>query len=71
MERVARVAFDQARQRRRLLTSVDKANVLEVSRLWRETLIRVGLDYPDVTLDTYVDAFAMRLATAPTEFDVV
>jgi len=72
VERVARVAFEQARQRRRLVTSVDKANVLEVSRLWRETVTRVGRDYPDVTLKhMYVDAFAMRLATAPTEFDVV
>ena len=72
VERIARVAFEQARQRRRLVTSVDKANVLEVSRLWRETVTRVGHDYPDVTLKhMYVDAFAMRLATAPTEFDVV
>ncbi|MBP7775979.1 MAG: 3-isopropylmalate dehydrogenase [Acidobacteria bacterium] len=72
VERVARVAFEQAQTRRRLVTSVDKANVLEVSRLWRETVTRVGRDYPDVTLKhMYVDAFAMRLATAPTEFDVV
>jgi 3-isopropylmalate dehydrogenase len=72
VERLAHVAFAQARQRRRLVTSVDKANVLEVSRLWRETVTRVGRDYPDVTLKhMYVDAFAMRLATAPTEFDVV
>lgn len=72
IERVARVAFEQARQRRRLVTSVDKANVLEVSRLWREVVTRVGRDYEDVTLrHMYVDAFAMRLVTAPTEFDVV
>ena len=72
VERLAHVAFAQARQRRRLVTSVDKANVLEVSRLWRETVTRVGREYPDVTLKhMYVDAFAMRLATAPTEFDVV
>jgi len=72
VERLAHVAFAQARQRRRLVTSVDKANVLEVSRLWREAVTRVGREYPDVTLKhMYVDAFAMRLATAPTEFDVV
>jgi 3-isopropylmalate dehydrogenase len=72
VERLAHVAFAQARQRRRLVTSVDKANVLEVSRLWRDTVTRVGREYPDVTLKhMYVDAFAMRLATAPTEFDVV
>ncbi len=72
VERVARVAFESARSRRRLVTSVDKANVLETSRLWRETVIRVGADYPDVTLKhMYVDACAMRLAIAPTEFDVI
>ena len=72
VERLAHIAFQQARLRRRLVTSVDKANVLEVSRLWRETVTRVGLEYPDVTLKhMYVDSFAMRLATAPTEFDVV
>ena len=54
------------------MTSVDKANVLETSRLWRETVTRVAADYPDVTLKhMYVDACAMRLAIAPTEFDVV
>jgi 3-isopropylmalate dehydrogenase len=72
IERVTRVAFDAARTRRRKVTSVDKANVLEVSRLWREVVTRVGKDYPDVALShMYVDSFAMRLATAPTEFDVV
>ncbi|MEP7116556.1 MAG: 3-isopropylmalate dehydrogenase [Acidobacteriota bacterium] len=72
VERLAHIAFQQARQRRHLVTSVDKANVLEVSRLWRETVTRVALDYADVTLKhMYVDSFAMRLATAPTEFDVV
>jgi 3-isopropylmalate dehydrogenase len=72
VERVARVAFEAARGRRRLVTSVDKANVLETSRLWRETVTRIGADYPDVTLKhMYVDACAMRLALAPTEFDVV
>jgi 3-isopropylmalate dehydrogenase len=72
IERVAKVAFEMARQRRRLVCSVDKANVLETSRLWRETVTRVGRDYPDVQLrHMYVDACAMRLATSPTEFDVV
>ena len=72
IERVALVAFDAARKRRCLVTSVDKANVLETSRLWREVVTRVGQQYPDVTLrHMYVDSFAMRLATAPTEFDVV
>ncbi len=72
IERVARVAFEAARTRRRLVTSVDKANVLETSRLWREVVTRIALDYPDVTLKhMYVDSCAMRLATAPTEFDVL
>lgn len=72
IERVARVAFTEAQRRRRQVCSVDKANVLETSRLWRETVTRIARDYPDVTLrHMYVDAFAMRLATAPTEFDVV
>ena len=72
IERVARIAFGIARQRRRKLTSVDKANVLETSQLWRRTVSRVGRDYPDVKLDhSYVDACAMRLITDPTSFDVV
>ena len=69
IERIARVAFEQARTRRKLVTSVDKANVLETSRLWREVVTRVSRDYPDVTLrHMYVDSCAMRIATAPTEF---
>jgi 3-isopropylmalate dehydrogenase len=72
VERVARVAFEAARTRRRQVTSVDKANVLETSRLWRQTVTRVAADYPDIALKhMYVDAFAMRLAMAPTDFDVV
>ena len=72
VERIARVAFDAARQRRRHVTSVDKANVLEVSRLWRDTVTRIGRDYPDVALDhMYVDACAMKLALSPSSFDVV
>jgi 3-isopropylmalate dehydrogenase len=72
IERVARVAFDAARRRRRHVTSIDKANVLEVSQLWRETVARVGTDYPDVRLEhLYVDTAAMRLVTTPAAFDVV
>src|SRR5438552_1628487 len=69
---VARVAFESARQRRGHVTSVDKANVLEVSQLWRETVTRVGRDYPDVRLDhLYVDTAAMRLVADPRAFDVL
>jgi len=72
IERVARVAFDAARGRRRSVTSVDKANVLEVSQLWRETVTRVAADYPDVKLDhLYVDYAAMRLVTSPATIDVL
>ncbi len=70
--RVARVAFDAARDRRGFVTSVDKANVLETSRLWRDTVIDVASAYPDVRLEhMFVDACAMRLAFEPTHFDVV
>jgi len=72
IERVARVAFEAARQRRRHVTSVDKANVLEVSQLWRETVTRISQDYPDVRLDhLYVDTAAMRLVADPRAFDVL
>jgi len=72
IERVARVAFEQARQRKLKVTSVDKANVLETSQLWRSVVTRVGSEYPDVALDhIYVDAFAMHLVTNPKRFDVV
>jgi 3-isopropylmalate dehydrogenase len=72
VERVARVAFEAARGRRRLVTSVDKANVLEVSQLWRETVARVASDYADVRLEhLYVDTAAMRLISHPSSFDVV
>ena len=72
VERVARVAFEAARQRRKLVTSVDKANVLEASRLWRATVDRVAADYPDVKVEhQYVDSAAMLLVTNPTHFDVV
>jgi 3-isopropylmalate dehydrogenase len=72
VERVARVAFDAALSRRRKVTSVDKANVLETSRLWRETVSRVALDYPAVVLEhVYVDACAMHLISDPRRFDVL
>jgi 3-isopropylmalate dehydrogenase len=72
IDRVAQVAFEAARGRRRLVTSVDKANVLEVSQLWRETVTRVARDYPEVRLEhCYVDTAAMRLVSDPATFDVV
>jgi 3-isopropylmalate dehydrogenase len=72
IERVAHRAFQLARLRRRKLTSVDKANVLESSRLWREVVTRVGDSYRDVELDhLYVDNCAMRLISSPTSFDVL
>lgn len=72
IERVARIAFDAAGSRRKKVTSVDKANVLETSRLWRETVNRIANDYPDIELEhLYVDACAMHLVTAPTRFDVI
>ncbi|MEN3326395.1 MAG: 3-isopropylmalate dehydrogenase [Acidobacteriota bacterium] len=72
IERVARVAFEAARKRRGKVTSVDKANVLETSQLWRQTVIRVSQDYPDVTLEhLYVDACAMHLIANPRRFDVL
>ncbi len=72
IERVARVAFEAAKGRGGLVTSVDKANVLEVSQLWRETVTRVGKEYPTVRLDhQLVDTTAMRLISSPSAFDVV
>ncbi|MBQ9272482.1 MAG: 3-isopropylmalate dehydrogenase [Mogibacterium sp.] len=73
VERVARRAFETARRRRRHVTSVDKANVLETSRLWRETVHRLGeTEYPDVKLDDmYVDNAAMQIIRDPSFFDVV
>lgn len=72
VERVARVAFEIARGRRRKVTSVDKANVLESSQLWRKEVIRVAGDYPDVELEHgYVDSCAMALVTRPRSFDVI
>jgi 3-isopropylmalate dehydrogenase len=72
VERVVRLAFELARQRRKKVTSVDKANVLESSRLWREMAERVAGDYPDVEFDSmYVDIAAMRLVRYPSVFDVM
>ena len=72
VERIARRAFDAARRRRRRVTSVDKANVLETSRLWRQVVTEIARDYPDIQLDhMYVDACAMKIALAPSSFDVI
>ena len=72
IERIVRVGFEMARRRRKKLTSVDKANVLETSRLWRQVATEVALGYHDVELDhMLVDACAMRLIQNPTYFDVV
>jgi 3-isopropylmalate dehydrogenase len=72
IERIGRSAFEIARKRGARLCSVDKANVLEVTELWRETMIRVGRDYPDVELShMYVDNAAMQLVRAPRQFDVI
>ncbi len=72
IERIARVGFETARKRSRRLTSVDKANVLDTSILWREVVTRVGRDYPDVELThMYVDNAAMQLVRAPKQFDVI
>ena len=72
IERVARVGFDVARKRRRRLASVDKANVLVVSQLWREVVNRVAKEYPDVTLEhVLVDNCAMALVHRPTQFDTL
>jgi 3-isopropylmalate dehydrogenase len=72
VERIARVAFDAARRRRRRLTSVDKANVLASMRLWRRTVDRVAREYPDVRVEhALVDSCAMHLVRRPASFDVV
>jgi 3-isopropylmalate dehydrogenase len=72
IERIARVAFELAMRRKRKVLSVDKANVLECSRLWREVVTRVGRDYPDVKLGhQYVDSAAMLLVQRPADFDVL
>ena len=70
--RIGRVAFSTARKRRKKVCSVDKANVLAVSRVWREVMIEVGKEFPDVELThLYVDNAAMQLVKDPSQFDVV
>jgi 3-isopropylmalate dehydrogenase len=72
VERIARVAFDVARRRRKHVTSVDKQNILETSRLWRRVVDRVARDYPDVALEhLLVDNAAMQLVRRPGDFDVI
>jgi 3-isopropylmalate dehydrogenase len=72
VERISRIGFDLARRRKKKLLSVDKSNVLECSRLWREVVTRVGKEYGDVQLShQYVDSAAMLLVMRPTDFDVL
>ncbi len=72
VERIARRAFELARSRRGRLTSVDKANILETSRMWRRVVAEVAADYPDVEVeDMLVDNAAMQLASSPEQFDVI
>jgi 3-isopropylmalate dehydrogenase len=72
IRRIAHVGFGAARKRRRRLCSVDKANVLETSQLWREVVTAVAKEYPDVALEhMYVDNAAMQLVRAPLQFDVI
>lgn len=72
IERIAHVAFRSARHRRQKVTSVDKANVLATSRLWRETVTDIARQYPDIELEhMYVDACAMALVTNPRRFDTI
>ncbi|UBZ06927.1 3-isopropylmalate dehydrogenase [Salegentibacter mishustinae] len=72
ISRMAHLAFKAAQQRSKKLTLVDKANVLETSRLWRKTVTKIGEDYPDVALDfLFVDNAAMQMILNPTQFDVI
>ncbi len=72
IERIAKIAFEVARKRNKKLCSVDKANVLDVSRLWREVIIRTSKDYPDVELShMYVDNAAMQIIRQPKQFDTI
>jgi 3-isopropylmalate dehydrogenase len=70
--RIAHVAFKAARKRRKKVTNVDKANVLETSQFWRDTVIRVSADYPDIELShLYIDNSAAQLVRAAASFDVI
>ena len=72
IKRIAHIAFEMARKRTRRLTSVDKANVLNSSRLWREVIDEMAFSYPDITVEhLYVDNAAMQLICRPTSFDVI
>jgi 3-isopropylmalate dehydrogenase len=72
VERIARVAFEAARKRSKRLCSVEKSNVLEVSQLWKEVVIRVGKEYPDVELShMYIDNAAMQMIRNPKSFDTI
>ena len=72
IRRIAIVAFDIARKRKKRLTNVDKANVLESSRLWREVVLDVAKDYPDITLDhLYIDNATMQIIRDPSSYDVM
>lgn len=72
VERLARIGFEMAKKRRGKLCSVDKANVLECSRLWRETVERLSHEYPEVEVSyMYVDNAAMQLILNPAQFDVM
>jgi 3-isopropylmalate dehydrogenase len=72
IERIVRVGFELARKRRKKLTSVDKANVLQTSRLWRKVTMEIAVEYPDIELDhMLVDTSTMRMIQTPTYFDVI
>ena len=72
VQRILRIGFDLARTRRKKLTSVDKANILDTSRMWREIAVEIGREYPDVKLDhLLVDSCSMHLINRPADFDVI